>query len=75
MVMIYDIRDFQNTTHLTKTENAAIAKDAEIILFTGVRYERLGDHCATANNPEQFSDTYRRHNACLADMGLTQKTV
>lgn len=75
MVKIYDIRNFQNTTHLTKKDNPHLTKDAEIILFTGVRYERLGDHGATATNTEQFTDTHRHHTGCLSDAGLTVQSV
>jgi len=75
MVKIYDIENYRDTAQLEHNKDAHLAQDAEIILFTGVRYERLCDQAATAVNIEQFVEVPRRTSICRTNVGLTLKTV
>lgn len=75
MVKIYDIKDYRNNTRLELNSKASLARDAEILMFTGVRYERLCDNNTTMETTSHFFRMPRCTSICRTTMGLNLKTM
>lgn len=75
MVKIYDFEDYKNNISLERKTKAPTNQTGKIILFTGVRYERISITANGSDNHVRHFNASRKNHMCGTDMGLNFKTL